>query len=113
MDAASLKALSEAVEKLKADPTLIYEPDMVFFKDFMSGWGAKPPPAGPKKQEAPPAKEPEEEEPEEPEEPEEDDPERLPEDAAPFPEKGPPGEIEFTDAQMDKMGEVKQAAAEA
>jgi suppressor of tumorigenicity protein 13 len=49
----------------------------------------------------------------EPEEPEEDDPERLPEDSEPFPEKAPPGEIELTDEQMDKMGEVKQQAVEA
>ena len=44
---------------------------------------------------------------------EEDDPERLPEDAEPFPEKAPPGEIELTDEQMDKMGEIKQQAIDA
>lgn len=53
------------------------------------------------------------EEPEEPEEPEEDDPERLAEDAEPYPEKSPEGEIELTDDQLDKQGEIKQQAVDA
>lgn len=119
MDSVEVKALQEAVAALKEDPTLIHDPKLNFFKEYISSCGAKAPPAGQKKHEAPapePAKEPEveeEEEPEEPEEPEEDDPDRLPEDTEAFPEKGPPGEIELTDDQMDKMGEIKQKAAEA
>lgn len=119
MDASELKALQETITKLKEDPTLIYEPQVLFFKDFISSWGAKMPTAQKKPEPQPtPAAEPaaeeeEEEEPEEPEEPEGEDPERLPEDPEPYPEKGPAGEIEFTDEQMDKMGEIKQQAAEA
>mmetsp|Transcript_25079 Transcript_25079/g.58218 ORF Transcript_25079/g.58218 Transcript_25079/m.58218 type:complete len:411 (+) Transcript_25079:130-1362(+) len=128
MDADQVKALKAAVDLLKEDPTLVYGPDLTFFKEFLLSWGAKVPTAGakaePKASEAPPppkaeepkveeAEEEEEEEEEEPVEPEEEDPERLPEDPEPFPSKGPEGEVELTDEQMDKQAAAKQAAAEA
>lgn len=39
------------------------------------------------------------------------DPERLPEDKGPFPDLGP-GQVDLTDAEMDKQCELKQAATE-
>mmetsp|Transcript_39402 Transcript_39402/g.112478 ORF Transcript_39402/g.112478 Transcript_39402/m.112478 type:complete len:449 (+) Transcript_39402:58-1404(+) len=136
LGAGELKALEAAVEKLKGDPTLIYTPDLAFFKEFLMACGAKIPDAPPKKanceqsccheepkakekakpaakEPEPPVEEEEPDEPEEPEEPEEEDPDRLPEDSPPFPEQGPAGEIELTDEQMDAQGAAKQAAVEA
>eukprot|EP00401_Gymnodinium_catenatum_P039708 CAMPEP_0117595204 /NCGR_PEP_ID=MMETSP0784-20121206/73635_1 /TAXON_ID=39447 /ORGANISM="" /LENGTH=428 /DNA_ID=CAMNT_0005397365 /DNA_START=96 /DNA_END=1379 /DNA_ORIENTATION=+ len=127
MEASQLKALEAVVSKLKEDPTLIYDPQLEFFKEFLFGWGAKVPPAGTASKEQKDATGPqkvepeapaaaaaeEEEEEEEPEEPEEPDPERLPEDIAPFPEKSPGNDLELTDEQLDKQGDAKQAAVEA
>jgi len=122
MDAEQVKALEALVAKVKDDPSLVYTPELVFFKDFIQSWGGKAPSVGSKP--APePAKAPEpapveeeeeeEEEPEEPEPPEEEDPMKLPEDTEPFPELGPEGEKELTDEQMDAQGAAKQAAVEA
>lgn len=58
----------------------------------------------------------EEEEPisdDEPETLDEEDPDTLPEDQEPFPEKGPVGEIELSDEQMDKQGDFKSAGVDA
>mmetsp|Transcript_55766 Transcript_55766/g.122468 ORF Transcript_55766/g.122468 Transcript_55766/m.122468 type:complete len:369 (+) Transcript_55766:64-1170(+) len=135
MEKAQLSAVEALVAKLKEDPTLIYDPELAFFKDFVLSWGAKvpaakapatpepdakakakPEPAAAKPAEPPKVEEEEEEEPEEPdepEEPEEEDPARLPEDPEPYPDKGPSGEVELTDEQMDAQGAAKSAAAEA
>lgn len=140
MDAASLAQVKAAVESLKGDPSLAHTPDLAFFKDFLGSWGGAVPKCEEKKKEEPKKEEPkekpkepepkaaepkaaepkapepeeeEEEEPPIPEEPEEEDPERLPEDTDPFPEKSPGNELDLTDEQMDKQGELKQAAAEA
>jgi len=130
LDAGQLEALQAVVEQLKVDPTIVYDPKLQFFKDFLDSWGAKVPAAskakappapgdssdGPKKVDPTPPEpvvEEEEEEEEEPEEPEEPDPERLPEDPEPYPEQGPSGELELTDEQMDAQAAAKQAAVEA
>lgn len=119
MDESELKALKSAVEKLSADSSLAYHPDLAFFKDFLLSWKAtiptadKPKEAAKEPEAAPAPAEEEEEEEEEPEEPEEEDPERLPEDPEPYPELGPEGEKELTDDQMDAQGAAKQAAVEA
>jgi len=134
LDSAELKILESVVEKLKEDPSIVYEPDLVFLKDFLLSWGAtvpnskatpkaeestSKPASGPQRIDPEPKPEPAEEEeeededPEEPEEEEGDDPDRLPEDTDPFPAKAPVGEVELTDEQMDKQGELKQAAIEA
>jgi len=127
LDAAQAKVLEDIVKKLQEDPTLVYDPSLVFFKDFLLSWGAKVPSAAPKAEAKPAAEEKkeepkvepeveeeeEEEEEEEPEEPEEPDPEQLPEDAGPFPDKSPANDLELSDAQLDKQGDFKQAGAEA
>eukprot|EP00930_Biecheleria_cincta_P008058 TRINITY_DN109400_c0_g1_i1.p1 TRINITY_DN109400_c0_g1~~TRINITY_DN109400_c0_g1_i1.p1 ORF type:complete len:421 (-),score=121.11 TRINITY_DN109400_c0_g1_i1:54-1283(-) len=120
VDALEAQSIESLVAALKEDPSLIYDPKVTFFKEYLQSFGATLPAVGkekPKTEAAPPAaseeEEEEEEEAEEPEEPEEEDPERLPEDAEPYPEKGPAGEQELSDAQLDKQGELKQAAAEA
>merc|ERR1719356_521472 len=132
MESAQVKALEAVVEQLKEDPTLVYGPELTFFKEFLFSWGAKVPPAPPKAapkaapepeaKASPPAAaadskaeavEEDEEEDEEPAEPEEEDPERLPEDKAPFPEKSPNNELELTEAQEDAQNAAKQAAQDA
>jgi suppressor of tumorigenicity protein 13 len=132
MEASQIEALKALVGKLEEDPTLAYDPQMSFFKDFVTSWGAKIPSAAksaapktesasqssPKAAPAPePAKEEEEEEEpeeEEPDEPEEEDPERLPEDTEPFPEAPTQKkeEDQMTDADFDKIGELKSKAAD-
>lgn len=121
VDALEAQSLESLLNALNEDPSLIYDPKVTFFKDYLQSFGAKLPAVGkgekPSTEAAPPAaseeEEEEEEEPEEPEEVEEEDPERLPEDPEPYPEKGPSGEQELSDAQLDKQGDLKQAAAEA
>eukprot|EP00434_Breviolum_minutum_P044718 symbB.v1.2.039980.t1/scaffold6916.1/size14625/2 len=76
-------AVESLIEKLKEDSSLIYDPKLAVFKDFILSWGGKVPESKPKPKPEPkaaPEPEPakvEEEEEEEPEEPEEDDPEQL------------------------------------
>ncbi|OLQ09664.1 TPR repeat-containing thioredoxin TDX [Symbiodinium microadriaticum] len=113
-----VEALETLVTKLKEDPSLVYDPKLAFFKEFVLSWGAKVPEAKPKPKEEPkaPAAEPaneDEEEDEEPEEPEDPDPERLEEDPEPYPPQGPSENCELSDSELDKQGELKQAAAEA
>merc|ERR1712137_822278 len=129
MESEQIEALKAVVQKLQEDPTLCYQPDMVFFKEFLLSWNAKIPQASfkpkkiptPTEEEKKEEKKKEDEEEEEEEEEEEveveleaeDDPDRLQQDPEPFPAKGPPGETEFSDEQWDKQGELKQSAVEA
>ncbi|CAK9065456.1 unnamed protein product [Durusdinium trenchii] len=119
VEAAEAQVLEALVAKLKEDPSLIYDPKLAVFKDFILSWGAKVPEAKPqpkpqaKAPEPEPAKVEEEEEEEEPEEPEDPDPDRLEKDPEPYPSPGPAGELDLTDDQLNKQGELKQAAAEA
>eukprot|EP00439_Symbiodinium_sp_Y106_P023831 s1923_g2.t3 len=118
VDAAEVEALEALVTKLKEDPSLVYDPKLSFFKEFVLSWGAKVPEAKPKPKEEPkaPDTEPanaEDDEEEEPEEPEEPDPERLEEDPEPYPPQGPSDNRELSDSELDNQGELKQAAAEA
>jgi suppressor of tumorigenicity protein 13 len=104
MDAGSLKILKEVVVKLVENPLLALEPELDFFREFLLSWGGTVP--EPQKDQE------EKDEDAAEEEEEEEDPDRVPEDMEPYPEKAPDGEIELTDAQMDKLGELKQQAAD-
>lgn len=131
LTAEEISALKSAVSKLKADPTVCYEPSLSFFKDFLQSWGGKVPDSGSKKGPEPAAGKPDHTKPQkidpepqapaeesaesedEPPEPESDDPDRLPEDPEPFPPMAPEGKDELTDAEMDAQAAAKQAGIEA
>jgi len=141
MDPSKVSELKGFVTLLKQKPELLHAPPLAFFKDYLLSMGATVPsastgaaqadspkteaktadfpPRAPEPQKVDPEPVVEEESEEEPEieeydpEAEGPDDQKMEEESEEAPVLGPEGEIELTDEQMDKQGDLKQQAQEA
>ena len=143
MDPGSVAQLKEFIKLVDSQPQLLHSPELAFFKKYLTSLGATVPPKAAEQHGHGHSEhehqhgagccgggdgharehehghghctaDPEEpEEPEEPEDPEEEDPDLMAPDNDPPQEMGPTGDVEPSDADMEKATEQKMAASEA
>lgn len=94
MDPSKIAQLKKFVDILKSDPQIIHSPELDFFKQYLESLGAQLPAAAQVEEDS-------------------SDPDRMHEETDPFPPSPDLSKTELSDAELDRVNELKASAQEA